>query len=91
MKAAHLEPSDYHMVSLLAGTRTAPSSKPPPYTPPEPEIVRIQRERNERRALAFVVNGFLSVLCAGGSSWWAADKIGWRAEWVCNSNHVKLH
>ena len=82
LKAASLDPSDYHMVSLLAGTRTSPSSKLPPHVPPESDDVRVQRERNERRALAFVINGFLSVICAGGAAWWAADKLYWKPESV---------
>ncbi|KAH8116395.1 hypothetical protein DFH11DRAFT_1725183 [Phellopilus nigrolimitatus] len=76
-----LDYNSYHMVSLLAGTRTAPSSKPPPYTPPESPEARGRREWNDRKALTAVLNGVLSVGCAGGAAWWAADKAGWRDEW----------
>ncbi|KAI5116873.1 hypothetical protein M0805_005839 [Coniferiporia weirii] len=71
----------YHMVSLLAGTRTAPSSKLPPYVPPESPEAKSQREWNDRKMLTAVLNGLLSVGCAGGATWWAADKSGWRPEW----------
>ncbi|EJD07498.1 uncharacterized protein FOMMEDRAFT_100764 [Fomitiporia mediterranea MF3/22] len=85
--SAQLSPHDYdNIVSLLAGTRTAPSSKPPPDPAPGSEEssspeVRIRRELNDRKALVAVLNGLLSIGCAGGAAWWAADKSGWRDEW----------
>ncbi|KAL5513140.1 hypothetical protein ACEPAH_3538 [Sanghuangporus vaninii] len=81
LRAAQLNPRNYdNMVSLLAGTRTLPSSKPPPDMPPDSES-RIQRELNDRKALVAVMNGLLSIGCAGGAVWWAADRSGWRDEW----------
>ncbi|KAL5492359.1 hypothetical protein ACEPAI_3806 [Sanghuangporus weigelae] len=81
LRAAQLNPRNYdNMVSLLAGTRTSPSSKPPPDMPPDSES-RVQRERNDRKALVAVMNGLLSIGCAGGAVWWAADRSGWRDEW----------
>lgn len=89
LKTTNLPSGDLQMVSLLAGTRTSPSSKLPPYIPPESDELRMQRESNERRALAFVINGFLSVICAGGSTWWAANKAGWKPEWVRSRLHFR--
>lgn len=89
LKTTNLQSGDLQMVSLLAGTRTSPSSKLPPYIPPESDELRMQRESDERRALAFVINGFLSVICAGGSTWWAANKAGWKPEWVCSRLHFR--
>ncbi|OCB89994.1 hypothetical protein A7U60_g2850 [Sanghuangporus baumii] len=81
LRAAQLNPRNYdNMVSLLAGTRTSPSSKPPPDVPPDSES-RVQRELNDRKALVAVINGLLSIGCAGGAVWWAADRLGWRDEW----------
>ena len=85
LRVAQLNPRNYdNMVSLLAGTRTSPSSKPPPGVPhgSESAELRVRRELNDRKALVAVMNGLLSVGCAGGAVWWAANSLGWRDEWV---------
>ncbi|PAV20082.1 vacuolar h+-atpase assembly [Pyrrhoderma noxium] len=81
LKSAHLNSGDYHLVSLLAGTKTSPRSKPPPYTPPESPEKRSRKEWNDRKALTAVANSLLSIGCAGGAAWWIADKQGWKDEW----------
>ncbi|THH05252.1 hypothetical protein EW145_g4932 [Phellinidium pouzarii] len=81
LESSNIDSGTYHMVSLLAGTRTAPSSKLPPYTPPESPEMKNRREWNDRKALTAVFNGLLTVGCAGVAAWWAADNLGWRSEW----------
>ena len=86
LQSQSLSSNSYLMISLLGGTRTAPSSKPPPcraFVPPEDYYS--SREFNDRKALTAVLNGILSVLCSGGAAWWAADKSGWKDEWVRSS------
>lgn len=94
LRVAQLNPRNYdNMVSLLAGTRTSPSSKPPPGVPhgSESAELRVRRELNDRKALVAVMNGLLSVGCAGGAVWWAANSLGWRDEWVkCSGINVLI-
>lgn len=78
-----LHPGSFLMVALLAGTTTAPSSKPPLPPVRNSAEARAKKEFNDRKALTAVVNGLLSIGCSGGAAWWAADKSGWRDEWVC--------
>lgn len=89
-----LNPGSFQMVSLLAGTTTAPSSKPPPRPIRDTAESQAKKEFNDRKALTAVVNGLLSIGCSGGAAWWAADKSGWRDEWVClnfsNQSDLKL-
>lgn len=82
LKARGMHPTSYSTVSLLAGTKTSPSSKLPPPIPPESAEQKSRREWGDRKALTAVLNGLLSVGCSGGAAWWAADKSGWRDEWV---------
>lgn len=74
-----LRESDYAMISLLAGTRTAPNRRFPP--PPKPELDP-RRELNDRRAITTVINSLLSIFGAGWAVWLAAGQVGWRDEWV---------
>lgn len=87
LKSARLNSGDYHLVSLLAGTKTSPRSKPPPYIPPESPEKRSRKEWNDRKALTAVANSLLSIGCAGGAAWWIADKQGWKDEWVGSQAH----
>lgn len=82
LQKSGLSPGSYMMVSLLAGTKTAPSSKPPSRSIRDTAETQAKREFNDRKALTAVVNGLLSIGCSGGAAWWAADKSGWRDEWV---------
>ena len=84
LRSIDVNPSSYNMVSLLAGTTTSPSSKFIPSTSEDPTGQGL-RENNDRRALTAVINGLLTVGCSGGAAWWAADKSGWRDEWVRDS------
>ena len=74
-----LRETDYTMISLLAGTRTAPNRQFP--LPPKPEVDS-RRELNDRRAITTVINSLLSVFGAGWASWLAAGHVGWKDEWV---------
>ena len=77
-----LEPKDYTMVALLAGTRTSPEKKFP-NTPVKPEASeKARQELNDRRAVTAVLNALLSVIGSGAATWWAADKLSWKQEWV---------
>jgi hypothetical protein len=77
-----LDPFSYSMVALLAGTRTSPDKKFPalPRVPTRSEGVA--REISDRRAIVAVLNAILSVICTGAAAWWAAQRTGWRDEWV---------
>ena len=77
-----LDPFAYSMVALLAGTRTSPDKKFPalPRVPSRSEGVA--REISDRRAIIAVLNAILSVICTGAAAWWAAQRTGWRDEWV---------
>ena len=77
-----LDPSSYAMVSLLAGTRTSPE-KNFPDVPPKPDSGKeALKEVNDRRAVTAVLNALLSVLGSGVATWWAADRLRWKDEWV---------
>ena len=91
LQAKQLDPRAYdNVVSLMAGTRTAPSSVPPPNQKSAEDLAHeeSQRARNDKRALAMILNGSLSTVCAGVAGWWAADKSGWKDEWV---RQVSVH
>ena len=81
MKFQNLSPHAYTMVSLLAGTTTSPERKFPAYTPPDPHEER-KRDYSDRKAVTTVINSLLSVGGSGVATWWAADKVGWKPEWV---------
>ena len=78
-----LDPRAYSMVALLAGTRTSPDKKfpqPPPSSRSGSSTVA--RDISDRRAVIAVLNALLSVICTGAAIWWAAQRTGWRDEWV---------
>lgn len=77
-----LDPLAYNMVALLAGTRTSPDKKFPqlPHSPTRVESAA--RDIGDRRAIIAVLNALLSVICTGAAMWWAAQRTGWRDEWV---------
>lgn len=77
-----LDPSDYSMISLLAGTKTSPNRRFPPQAPREDGPDAARKELNDRRAIVAVLNALLSVGGTGAAVWWAAGNIGWRDEWV---------
>lgn len=81
LKDQNLSPHAYTMISLLAGTTTSPERKFPAYTPTDPHEER-KREYSDKKAVTTVVNGLLSVGGSGAATWWAADKVGWKPEWV---------
>ena len=77
-----MRPHDYSMVSLLAGTTSSPEGKFGTYIPPkEPEQIEAERA-NERKSITALLNALLSIGGVGFAAWWAADKTGWRNEWV---------
>ena len=76
-----LSPHDYTMIALLAGSTTSPERKFPAYIPPDPHAER-KREHKDRKAITAVLNALLSVIGSGAATWWAADRTGWRPEWV---------
>jgi hypothetical protein len=77
-----LSPNDYVMVSLLAGTTSSPEGKFGTYVPPPDPEQAAKRESAERKAILTLVNAVLSVAGAGFASFWAADKTGWKREYV---------
>jgi hypothetical protein len=79
-----LDPLAYSMVALLAGTRTSPDKKFPQSSPrPFSRSESAARDIGDRRAIIAVLNALLSVICTGAATWWAAQRTGWRDEWVC--------
>jgi len=81
LRARHLEPSDYSIISLLAGTITSPSSKLPPYIPPEDAAQVAKRTTNDRQAITTIMNALLSIGGSGYAGWWSSGRTGWRDEW----------
>lgn len=82
LETIDLNPLSYAMGSLSAGLRTSPSKFFPKHTPAESPEEVAQREWSDKKVLTAVVNGLLSVGCSGAAAWWAADKSGWKDEWV---------
>ena len=77
-----LDPQAYTMIALLAGTTTSPERKFGDFTPAR-DPADVQAERNkERKTITAILNALLSVFGSGFAAWWAADKTGWRNEWV---------
>ncbi|KAL1710734.1 hypothetical protein EV121DRAFT_275158 [Schizophyllum commune] len=81
LQSLGLNPSDYTMVSLLAGTRTAPDAKLGKYVPPQSAEDAAAQSVRDRKAITALLNALLSVGGAAFAAWWAADKTGWRNEW----------
>lgn len=77
-----LPPHDYTMIALLAGTTTSPERNFPAYILSDPTADQ-KRDHRDKKAITAVFNAVLSVLGSGAATWWAAEKTGWRAEWVC--------
>jgi MFS family permease len=71
------------MVSLLAGAATSPERFFGSYTPPK-DPAEVQAEKNrERKAITALLNALLSIVGSAFATWWAAEMLGWRNEWVC--------
>lgn len=78
-----LDPQSYSMVSLLAGSITSPERFFGSYTSPR-DPAEVQAEKNrERKSITALLNAILSIVGSAFATWWAAEKIGWRNEWVC--------
>uniref|UniRef100_A0A4S4LNA9 Endoplasmic reticulum-based factor for assembly of V-ATPase n=1 Tax=Bondarzewia mesenterica TaxID=1095465 RepID=A0A4S4LNA9_9AGAM len=75
-----LDPNDYTMIALLAGTRTSPHRKFPPVIRTDPAR-EAKRAVNDKRMIVGVLNALLSVVGAGAGTWVAAQRTGWRDEW----------
>ncbi|EMD38918.1 hypothetical protein CERSUDRAFT_47209 [Gelatoporia subvermispora B] len=76
-----LSPSQYTMVSLLAGTLTSPDRAfpaPPPVV--SHESIR-KRQLGDRQAITALLNALLSIGGSGVATWWAAERLQWQAEW----------
>ncbi|KIY52925.1 hypothetical protein FISHEDRAFT_30048, partial [Fistulina hepatica ATCC 64428] len=81
LRSRSLNPQDYSMIALLAGVTTSPERKFPPYTPPaEPEVIAAQRAA-ERKAIAALINGLLSIGGAAFAAFWASGSTGWPQQW----------
>lgn len=81
LKSLHVQ-HDYAMISLLAGTTTSPEGKFGTYQPPpDPEDVAAQ-QKAERKAIVTLVNAILSIGGAAFAAFWAAEKTGWKSEYV---------
>ena len=81
-KGPPLDPLAYNMVALLAGTRTSPDKKFPQLPHSSTRIESAARDIGDRKAIIAVLNALLSVICTGAATWWAAQRTGWRDEWV---------
>jgi hypothetical protein len=82
LQAHSVRSHDYSMISLLAGTTSSPEGKFGTYIPPkEPEQIEAERA-NERKSITALINALLSIGGVAFAAWWAADKTGWRNEWV---------
>lgn len=80
-----LDPHGYSMVALLAGTRTSPERKFPVISSASNNDP--QRERSDRRAIVAILNALLSILGSGAATWWAAQQLSWKSEWVSDTSH----
>jgi hypothetical protein len=83
-----LNPQDYSMVSLLAGTTTSPEKTFGDYTPPATPEKQASDRARDRKAITALVNSLFSIFGAGFAAWWGADRTGWRDEYV---RRVHLH
>jgi hypothetical protein len=82
LKNPPLDPLAYNMVSLLAGTRTSPNKKFPQLSHSSDRSENARRNISDKKAIIAVLNALLSVICTGAATWWAAQRTGWRDEWV---------
>ncbi|KAG8894609.1 hypothetical protein FRB99_001102 [Tulasnella sp. 403] len=79
LKESSLDPTNYSMIALLAGTITSPKSKLPYKRPlSQEEIAHIKSK--ERKAISALINGVLSVVGCGVAAWWAAGSVGMRTD-----------
>lgn len=77
-----LDPQSYTMIALLAGTTTSPERRFAEYVrKKEPEELEVERKR-ERKAITALLNALLSIGGSAAATWWAAEKTGWKNEWV---------
>ncbi|KAJ2919514.1 hypothetical protein MD484_g886, partial [Candolleomyces efflorescens] len=76
-----MNPVDYSMVSLLAGTTTSPEKPFGDYTPPATPEKRASDRARERKAITALINSLFSIFGAGFAAWWGADRTGWRDEY----------
>jgi hypothetical protein len=81
-----LNPRDYDMIALLAGTKTSPE-KHFPATSGNWNNAEMERRRDisDRKTLTNVINALLSVGGCGVAVWYASGVAGWRNEWVGTS------
>ncbi len=80
-----LDSTQYSMVSLLAGAKTSPERKfPHTASGPRDHEAEAKRDLNDRRAVVAVLNALLSILGSGAATWWAAERLSWKDEWVCH-------
>jgi predicted RNA-binding Zn ribbon-like protein len=78
-----LQPSDYSMIALLAGSRSAPDRNfPTDFAPLNYDETLLRTEMNDRRAVTALINALLSIIGSGVATWWAAERLGWQNEWV---------
>ncbi|KAF5355328.1 hypothetical protein D9758_006038 [Tetrapyrgos nigripes] len=81
LRASSLNPNDYTMVVLLAGTTTSPERKFGNYVPPKDEDVLAQERKRERKAITTIINGVFSVGGSGAAAWIGSASTGWKYEW----------
>ncbi|EJD48042.1 hypothetical protein AURDEDRAFT_183771 [Auricularia subglabra TFB-10046 SS5] len=68
-----LDPHDYTLVALLAGTRTSPNAN---FSVPSDGAAH----RSDKQAITALINGLFSVIGVGVAGWWAASGAGWDNE-----------
>jgi hypothetical protein len=78
-----LDPRAYEMIALLAGARTSPNKTYPKHVPKERQAEELRkRETSDRKAITALLNSLLSIGGCGFATWYAADRLHWKDEWV---------
>ncbi|KAG8997777.1 hypothetical protein FRB94_007460 [Tulasnella sp. JGI-2019a] len=80
LKNNTLNPSDYTMIAMLAGTLSSPSAKLAPYKRPLSPEEEAMVKSKERKAISALLNGFLSTIAVGVAMWWLGGSISMRTD-----------
>ncbi|KAF8318731.1 hypothetical protein DL93DRAFT_2132971 [Clavulina sp. PMI_390] len=77
LKDASLDPGDFMMISLLAGSVTSPKAVLGAYTPP-PTALEVRRAAvKDRRAVIALINAIFSIVGVAVAAWKASSTAGW--------------
>lgn len=70
------------MIALLAGSTTSPERRFPAHVLAKDSEEAGKQRHRERKEITTLLNALLSVGGSGAATWWAAEKAGWKNEWV---------